>query len=239
MNAHERFGRKRLKRQAVSAPPLCRGESTPSYPSRAYDKAMQWTWEEDNGWYGAEQSWPSNAHWNPGNLSWPDMSKLQSRLPRPSKNGFVIIFWHSYVLIQVRSLQMEMMPGWFGVPGGQFDEGEENAAITAVREVKEESGYVLAPEQLTKFAEGKNNDWFAMNIPWSETPVIQEAIRDVHELGDTTPYEGRFKVAFPGHLWVPINAVDSLKRINKRKGIMGGLPERIQEAATVLGIEWR
>lgn len=129
------------------------------------------------------------------------------------------------------------MPGWFGVPGGMCEEWEENAAETAVREVKEETGLCLVASELIKFGEGKNNDWFAFNIPWSATPIIQESIRDVHELGDTTPYESTFTYAFPGHLWVPITAMDSLQGLNVRRGIMGGLPQRVLEAASALGID--
>ena len=118
-------------------------------------------------------------------------------VPRQHKNGQVIVLRFAedgggggggggggvaeggagcwWTLLQRRSLQMGVMPGFLGSIGGMVDPDDHDSLSCAARELVEETGLVLdaggaggLPQLLHKFGEGAAVDWFCLDATTAE-----------------------------------------------------------------------
>lgn len=182
--------------------------------------------------------------------------------PRKESNAQVIIMRENrtlkklYVLMQQRSYEKEVMPGFLAAVGGRLEVSDPNSAVTAVREVAEETGLLdlwpfggaprwllrdlvgsqiempTPPQSFVKFDEGPNVDWWVMLLHGSGTFSMA---RDASHCEDIAPILDLIPgaVAAPcfGHFWMPVDHIfdipDSIPK-------MRGLQYRIRDAVRAL-----
>lgn len=177
---------------------------------------------------------------------------MTQQAPRQKNAQVVILSLDSdepFVLLQLRSYDMPVMPGHLATVGGMRDAGDRDSAATAVREVFEETGLLdvglleqasgslrsravkagaVSPQAFFKFAEGANVDWWALLLdgPGSFGPAL-----DTCECADITAVLPELPGAEPapcfGHAWVPAART---REFGAAVPLMGGLVRRIDEA---------
>ena len=135
------------------------------------------------------------------------------------------------VLLQRRSDEMPVMPGFLGSVGGMRDRTDPDSRHTALREVHEETGLVSpAAVGPAKFAQGARCDWYVMLL---ESPQFVPRAPSHWELGDierAMPFlpASAARAECYGHAWVP---VDCLVEIDgRRQPLMTGLLHRVGQA---------
>lgn len=187
------------------------------------------------------------AHFQAGNQS-----------PPRQKNAQVVILQQEsgqwFVLLQLRSYSMPVMPGHLAAVGGMRDPGDRDSSVTAVREVFEEAGLLdlghldMAPKALreramtsgavpprafVKFQQGANVDWWALLL---DGPGTFAPARDVCECADIAPLcksklpGARLAPCF-GHAWLPTS---SMQHVDSAVPLMGGLLRRVSEAVAAV-----
>lgn len=75
--------------------------------------------------------------------------------PAPEKTAVVAVVRGRQVLLLRRGPSAPWKPGWWNLPGGCLDEGE-NWRDAASRELREETGLCVAPEKLKELSQHEN-----------------------------------------------------------------------------------
>eukprot|EP00927_Polykrikos_kofoidii_P054024 TRINITY_DN48519_c0_g1_i1.p1 TRINITY_DN48519_c0_g1~~TRINITY_DN48519_c0_g1_i1.p1 ORF type:complete len:241 (-),score=18.12 TRINITY_DN48519_c0_g1_i1:57-779(-) len=160
-----------------------------------------------------------------------------------------------HVLLQLRSMNMPVMPGHLATVGGMRDRRDRDSRCTALREASEETGLVdlghlrgaahrlrsravalgaNPPVAFAKFGEGANVDWWVVELDGAGT--FEAHAEDAHECDDIRPLIpslpiGTFAAHSFGHAWVPVRR---LHELDPSLPLMGGLVRRINEGYSAL-----
>ena len=175
---------------------------------------------------------------------------ISSDIYTPRKtNAQIIIFSEDYnkklwVLLQLRSPKMDVMPSYIAAVGGRYDEIDLDSRYTAIRESKEETGIIdLNVENIEKFNQSKTCDWYVTKKTYPSTWDFEKA-SDQHEVWNVQPYLDILRPYGPpkdmndkqwiepfGHLWIQIDHVNKcIKKWQNLYGSMYGLNNRIFQA---------
>jgi 8-oxo-dGTP pyrophosphatase MutT (NUDIX family) len=73
--------------------------------------------------------------------------KRLHQIAQPIFTAEVYILWNDALLMFKRSETKKKFPGFWSIPGGHIDEGEDPLAA-AIREVKEETGVLISPADI-------------------------------------------------------------------------------------------
>jgi 8-oxo-dGTP pyrophosphatase MutT (NUDIX family) len=116
------------------------------------------------------------------------MMRVYWRLARPTTRGALIAIWQGGEVLLVRNSYVS----YYCVPGG-YIKGTETTVMAAVRELAEEVGIRVAPEDLklgrqeTHSWEGKRDEVFIFDLDLTERPTFQVDNREVIDAEFFTP----------------------------------------------------
>jgi 8-oxo-dGTP diphosphatase len=126
------------------------------------------------------------------------MLRTYWRLRHPTTDGALIAIWSRGEVLLVRNSYVP----YYSAPGG-YMRSTEDPAVAAVRELAEEVGLAVAPEQLelaldlTHEWEGKLDHVRIYNLELSERPVVRIDHREVVEAAWFSPAQVRELRVFP------------------------------------------
>ncbi|CAE7442674.1 unnamed protein product [Symbiodinium necroappetens] len=173
------------------------------------------------------------------------------------KNAQVVILRRSlgnlYVLLQLRSFAMPVMPGHLATVGGMRDAVDRDSSITAVREVFEECGLLdvglvpqaphnlrqhaqgsgaRQPKHFSKFGEGKEVDWWVLLLDGPGTfEKSMDGERECEDISLALPrLPGAEAAECFGHAWVPAWRLHEIAGLP----LMGGLLRRVSDAVAAV-----
>jgi ADP-ribose pyrophosphatase YjhB (NUDIX family) len=108
------------------------------------------------------------------------LMRMYWRVRRPTTHGALVVLWHDGKLLLVRNSYVP----YYSLPGG-YVAPSESGRVAAIRELAEEVGLAVQPEQLelvlelTHEWEGKHDHVQIFALELSERPAVQVDKREV------------------------------------------------------------
>lgn len=170
---------------------------------------------------------------------------MLDRNPPRQVNGQAIILrqapaGHLEALLQLRSNNMPVMPGYIAAIGGCRDETDRDSRETTLREVEEETGLISSciSSGPAKFAEGGRCDWYVIVLENAKFKSVAKSRSECGNINHALPYLPRTAVPAEcfGHAWVPVNDLGQIDE--QSQPLMGGLLYRVQQAVQHLQRSW-